>query len=47
MHRVYNSIANTYLRQKKYEESIKAFQKAIELYPQFHMAYYNLANVYK
>jgi tetratricopeptide (TPR) repeat protein len=32
---------------KKYNESIDYFNKSIELYPKFHMAYYNMANVYK
>lgn len=32
---------------KKYNESIKFFNQSIEINPNFHMAYYNMANVYK
>lgn len=32
---------------KKYTESIEFFNKSIALNPNFHMAFYNMANVYK
>ena len=47
MDRLYNSTANTYIKMKKYNESIEFFNKAITVNPRLDMLYYNLANVYK
>jgi pentatricopeptide repeat protein len=47
MERLYNSMANTYLKMRKYDESIEYFNKGIKINPKLDMLYYNMANVYK
>lgn len=40
-------MANTYYKMNQNEKSIEVFHKSISINPNSHMAYYNMANVYK
>jgi len=42
----YNHLGNAYLKDKKSDEAMSAYRKAIDLNPRFAEAYYNLGNVY-
>jgi len=42
----YNHLGNAYLKDKKYDEAMRAYRKALELEPKFAEAHYNLGNIY-
>lgn len=44
---LYNSMANTYYQMKQNQKAIDLFLKSLAINPNSHMAYYNMANVYK
>ena len=45
-YKLYSLLANTYIRDKKYDDAIEACQKSIEIKPNFPYSYFNLGLVY-
>lgn len=43
----YNSQGNFYAKLKEYEKAIESYQRAIQIDPNYAVAYYNLGNVYR